>query len=172
MFLSSLAPTFCVARDDIDHSARRDSQAESTGAWKQSARFLFGPRFARTDCQEFVLWELIQRGCISLESSDAESRVHALQDPRSPAITVRIYEHLAMLNTGFDQVRRSLAALARYREFDRPTLLQFSERAEEARAATNSYLASVIEAAETAEAGRRFGKRRASEEAEEGTERG
>jgi len=85
---------------------------------------------------------------------------------------VRIYEHLAMLNTGFDQVRRSLAALGRYREFDRPTLLQFSERAEEARAATNSYLASVIEAAETAEAGRRFGKRRAREEAEEGTEKG
>ena len=73
---------------------------------------------------------------------------------------VRIYEHLAMLNTGFDQVRRSLAALGRYREFDRPTLAQFSERAEEARAATNSYLASVIEAAETAEAGRRFRKRR------------
>ena len=86
-------------------------------------------------------------------------------------MTVRIYEHLAALNTGFDQVRRSLAALARYREFDRPTLVQFNERAE-ARAATNSYLASVIEAAETAEAGRRFGKRRAREEAEEGTERG
>jgi hypothetical protein len=31
--LSSCAPTFCVARDDIDHSDRRDSQAESTGAW-------------------------------------------------------------------------------------------------------------------------------------------
>jgi hypothetical protein len=42
-------------------------------------------------------------------------------------------EHLAALNTGSDQVRRSLAALAGYREFDRPTLLQFSERAEEAR---------------------------------------
>jgi len=35
--------------------------------------------------------------------------------------------------------------------------VQFRERAEEARAATNSYLASVIEVAETAEAGRRFG---------------
>jgi len=34
-FLSSCAP-FSLARDDIDHSARRDSQAESTGAWKQS----------------------------------------------------------------------------------------------------------------------------------------
>jgi hypothetical protein len=119
-----------------------------------------------------VLWELIQRGCISLESSDVESLVQAMQNPRSPAMTVQIYEQLAMLNTGFDQVRRSLAALARYREFDRPTLVQFSERAEEARAATNSYLASVIEAAETAEAGRRFGKRRAREEAEEGTEIG
>jgi hypothetical protein len=82
-------------------------------------------------------------------------------------MTVRIYEQLAMLNTGFDQVRRSLAALARYREFDRPTLVQFSERAEEARAATNSYLASVIEAAETAKAGRQFRKRRTREEAEE-----
>ena len=87
-------------------------------------------------------------------------------------MTVQIYEQLAMLNTGFDQVRRSLAALARHREFDRPTLLQFSERAEEARAATNSYLAGVIEAAETAKAGRRFRKRRAREEAEEGTEIG
>ena len=87
-------------------------------------------------------------------------------------MTVRVYEHLAALNTGLDQVRRSLAALARYREFDRPTLTQFSERAEEARAATNSYVAGVIEAAETAEAGRRFRKRRAREEAEEGTERG
>ena len=75
-------------------------------------------------------------------------------------MTVRIYEHLAMLNTGFDQVRRSLAALGRYREFDRPTLAQFSDQADETRAATNSYVASVIEVAETAEAGRRFRKRR------------
>jgi hypothetical protein len=82
-------------------------------------------------------------------------------------MTVRIYEHLAALNTGFDQVRRSLAALGGYREFDRPTLAQFSDRADETRAATNSYVASVIEVAETAEAGRRFRKRRAREEAEE-----
>ena len=171
MFLSSLAPRFCVARDDIDHSGRRDSQAESTGAWNNPQDSCLDHGL-HAQTATVALWELIQRGCISLESSDAESRVRALPDRKSPAVTVRIYEHLAALNTAFDQVRRSLAALARYREFDRPTLLQFSERADEARAASNSYVAGVIEAAETAEAGRRFGKRRAREEAEEGTERG
>ena len=50
----------------------------------------------------FRLVELIQRGSISLESSDAESRVQALQNRRSPAMTVRIYEQLAMLNTQND----------------------------------------------------------------------
>jgi hypothetical protein len=80
---------------------------------------------------------------------------------------VKIYEHLAALNTGFDQVRRSLAGLARYRDFDRATLAEFSDRAEEARASTTSYLASVIGTAETAEAGRRFRKRRTREQAEE-----
>jgi hypothetical protein len=87
-------------------------------------------------------------------------------------MTVRIYEHLAALNVGFDRVRRSLAALARHREFDRAALKQFSERAEEVRASMNSYLTGVIESAETAEAGRRFRKRKARERAEERDEGG
>jgi hypothetical protein len=87
-------------------------------------------------------------------------------------MTVRIYEHLAALNTGFDQVRRSLAALARYRAFDRAAIIQFSERAEEVRASMNSYLTGVIGIAETAEAGRRFGKRKAREKTEERQEGG
>ena len=74
----------------------------------------------------------------------------------------RVYEHLLALNAGFEQARRSIAALRRD-GFDREALERFSALAKEARAATVSYLAGAIATVETNEAGHRFRKRIARE---------
>jgi len=80
---------------------------------------------------------------------------------------LHVYEHLAQINAGFDQAIRSLVALRKHGAFPRGTLARFTALSKETRAATNSYLAGMIEAAETAEAGRRFRERRAQESADE-----
>ena len=51
--------------------------------------------------------------------------------------------------------------------FPRGTLARFTALSKETRAATNSYLAGMIEASETHEAGRRFRERKAQERADE-----
>ena len=80
---------------------------------------------------------------------------------------LEVYEHLLRMNAGFDQAIRSLAALGKHSAFHRGTLARFTALSKEARAATNSYLASVIETGETKQAGRRFRKRKAQERLDE-----
>jgi len=82
-------------------------------------------------------------------------------------VKLDVYEHLAQINAGFDQAIRSLVALRKHGAFPRGALARFTALSKETRAATNSYLAGMIEAAETAEAGRRFRERRAQESADE-----
>jgi hypothetical protein len=82
-------------------------------------------------------------------------------------VKLAVYRHLLEVNTGFDQVIRALAALRKHGPFHRRELDHYSAVAKEARAATNSYLAGVLERIETDEAGRRFGKRRKRELREE-----
>jgi len=82
-------------------------------------------------------------------------------------VKLDVYEHLAQINAGFDQAIRSLIALRKHGAFPRGTLARFTALSKETRAATISFLAGMIEAAETAEAGRRFRERRAQESADE-----
>src|ERR1017187_8863145 len=55
----------------------------------------------------------------------------------------------------------------KHESFHRRELDHYSALSKEARAATNSFLTAVLERVETAEAGRRFGKRRTREQQEE-----
>jgi len=80
-----------------------------------------------------------------------------------PIVKLAVYRHLLDLNTGFDQVVRSLAALQKHDAFLAKELDYYAALAKEARAATMSYLLNAMEGAETDEAGRRFGKRRERE---------
>jgi hypothetical protein len=82
-------------------------------------------------------------------------------------VKLPVYKHLFDVNAGFDQVIRSLDALAKYDIFQRRELERFRALSKEARAATNSYIAGVLERAETDEAGRRFGRRHRHEQREE-----
>jgi len=82
-------------------------------------------------------------------------------------VKLEIYEHLLAINAGFDQVIRGLAALRKHDSFLGRELDRYSALAKESRAATTSFLIGVIERVETAEAGRRFGKRRDRELREE-----
>jgi len=79
-----------------------------------------------------------------------------------------IYEHLWAVNAGFAQIHHALADLAERPGFERGEMARFREMAEEAKTATCSYLASVIEIAETEDAGRLSKRRRARERQEEG----
>ena len=71
---------------------------------------------------------------------------------------LQIYQRLLDVNTGFDQAIRAIGALSKYGAFKRDEIARFSALSKETRAAVNSYLLGVLEGAETAEAGRRFGK--------------
>ncbi len=79
----------------------------------------------------------------------------------------QIYKHLLRVNRGFDLVLRSIAALEKHSAFDRSELRRFRALSQEARAATNSYLAAAVESVETDEAGRLFRKRLAREKRDE-----
>ena len=78
-----------------------------------------------------------------------------------------VYENLRRINRGFELVIEGLAALRKHGAFHRDTLARFAALSKENRSATNSYLTSVIESAETDEAGRRFRERKAQERADE-----
>ena len=80
---------------------------------------------------------------------------------------LEVYTHLHNVNVGFDQVIRSLEALSKHASFRRTELERFTQLSKETRAATNSYLAGVVETVETKEAGRRFSKRWESQQREE-----
>jgi hypothetical protein len=86
---------------------------------------------------------------------------------KSQRTKLAAYQHLLEVNVGFDRVIRALAALRKDEPFDRRELDHYSAQSKEVRAATNSYLTSVLERIETDEAGRRFGKRRKRELREE-----
>jgi hypothetical protein len=78
-----------------------------------------------------------------------------------------VYKQLFRINRGFDAVLRALRVLREHEGFHASELRHFRDLAREARASTNSYLAAVIESAETDEAGRLFRKRIRREKAEE-----
>ena len=78
-----------------------------------------------------------------------------------------VYKRLRDINAGFDEAISGLAALRKFHQFHALELDQCTSLAKEVRAATNSYLAGVVEQAETGEAGRRFRKRRGRERQEE-----
>jgi hypothetical protein len=61
-------------------------------------------------------------------------------------VKLPVYQYLFDLNAGFDQVIRSLDALARYDAFHRREIERFRALSKEARAATNSYLAGALSA--------------------------
>ena len=80
---------------------------------------------------------------------------------------LNIYQNLLKINAGYQQVIGGLAALRKYRVFHRNELARFSALSKEIKAATNSYLLSAMETAETDKAGRRFSKRLAQERSDE-----
>ena len=82
------------------------------------------------------------------------------------------YEHLFLVNQGYDQVARSLKARAKYPALRPDEIAHFAQLAEETRAATNSHLLDVLAAIEIARAGSLSGQRKALERKEEqGTKR-
>jgi hypothetical protein len=87
--------------------------------------------------------------------------------PQSNRMNLAIYEHLLAVNTGFEQVRRALSATAQNRRFERGEIARFHALAEETRAAITSYIASVIELAETEQAGLLYKRRIVRERTEE-----
>jgi hypothetical protein len=76
-----------------------------------------------------------------------------------PRNRLRMYEQLLAVNAGFEQVRRALKKLGNLGWFDRAELAHLSALSEEARAASNSCLASVIETLETEHAGELYRRR-------------
>ena len=80
---------------------------------------------------------------------------------------MKIYRYLCSRNEGFDQVRRSLQALAKHGPFDSDEMQRFQQWTAEARAATNSYVLEKLETKETDRAGRLYGRRKARERREE-----
>jgi hypothetical protein len=70
-------------------------------------------------------------------------------------------------NRGFQQALEGLAALRQYPAFQARELDRCAALTKETRAVINSYLASIIEDAETTAAGRRYRKRRLQEKKEE-----
>jgi hypothetical protein len=76
-------------------------------------------------------------------------------------------EHLFLVNPGYDQVARSLKALAKYPALRPDEITQFAQLAEESRAATNSHLLDMLAGIEIARAGRLSSRRKARERKEE-----
>ena len=79
----------------------------------------------------------------------------------------KTYKHLLAMNQGFDQVRRSLQALAHCAPLKPSEIRRFEELAAETCAATNSYLLQALGAVETDRAGSLFVRRKARERKEE-----
>jgi hypothetical protein len=82
-------------------------------------------------------------------------------------LKVKVYEHLLLINSAFDQVLRGLVALQKHRQFGVGELDRLRRQSQETRACVNSYLTAIIESAETHEAGRLFHKRIAQEKKDE-----
>jgi hypothetical protein len=80
---------------------------------------------------------------------------------------LKVYEHLFLVNQGYDQVARSLKTLARYPALRPAEVTQFAQLAEESRAATNSHFLDLLAALEINHAGRLSRQRRARERKED-----
>ena len=80
---------------------------------------------------------------------------------------LKAYERLFAMNQGYEQVARSLKALAKYPALRPAEIARFAQLAEETRAATNSHLLDVLAAIEIAHAGRLSRQRKARERNEE-----
>ena len=80
---------------------------------------------------------------------------------------VRTYRNLCAMNEGFEQVRRSLKALAQDPPLQPDEIRRFERLTAEARVATNSYVLVALGAAETDQAGRQYKRRKARERREE-----
>jgi hypothetical protein len=82
-------------------------------------------------------------------------------------MTLKVYEHVLTMNQGFDQVLRSLKALAKYPGLQPEEVRRFEQLAREARAAANSHLLEELARLETADAGRLFVRRKDRERKDE-----
>jgi hypothetical protein len=85
-------------------------------------------------------------------------------------VPVSTYGQWYRINAGFQEVLRGLRALRREPGFSAAQLRGFEQLSREARAATNSYVAEVVEARETEEAGRLFRRRQARQRREDQAE--
>jgi hypothetical protein len=83
----------------------------------------------------------------------------------------QVYEHLAMIEAGFEQAACSLRVFRKAGGFERSEIERLIEMTAEARAATLSYLTNIIEAVETEDAGRLQGRRLKRERREDLAER-
>jgi hypothetical protein len=82
-------------------------------------------------------------------------------------MTLKVYEHLLTMNEGFDQVQRSLKALAKYPGLQPDEVHRCAQLAREACAVANSHVLEALEKIETADAGRLFVRRREREQKDE-----
>jgi hypothetical protein len=82
-------------------------------------------------------------------------------------MTLKVYEHVLAMNQGFDQVLRSLKALAKYPSLQPDEVHRCAQLAREARAVANSHVLDALERIETADAGRLFVRRRKREQKDE-----
>jgi hypothetical protein len=79
----------------------------------------------------------------------------------------KVYEHVLEMNQGYDQVLRSLKALAKHPGLQPGEIRRFEQLTRETRAATNSFVLESLARRETADAGRLFVQRKAREQKEE-----
>ena len=68
-------------------------------------------------------------------------------------VKVEIYEQLFHLNKGYDEIITALAALRQHPAFPASELDRFTAVSKETRASAYSFLAAILEATETADAG-------------------
>ena len=80
---------------------------------------------------------------------------------------LKAYELLFAMNRGYEQVARSLRALAKYPSLKPEEIRRFEQLARESCAATNTHLLDVLSADEGNRAGRLFQQRRRREQKEE-----
>lgn len=73
----------------------------------------------------------------------------------------QLYQRLRELDEGFAQVNRALSSMGSFRGFHADELARCSALAEEARAATLSYLLEIVAESESRKAGRLFNSRQA-----------
>ena len=80
---------------------------------------------------------------------------------------VEVYALLLRINNACAEIIAALAELRKHAAFNAQELERFSALVKESRASMNSYLTNRIETSGTAEAGRRYRKRRTEEKHED-----